>query len=385
MEKIAKNTSFSQLLEISGVITRKEIMNNLEALLLLRVPAEREVADRLAEQRIRDLVSKIIDRLSEPKLVSCFDVLIKALRSEYSLVRTEAKRLLDKIDPFYLSCLFDQVLELENDTNWGVKRFAEDLVLKIANTWPILEKKRHYDLILQWQKSGDEKTVKIGNLLALQIMETWQVEVLHLYMSFLVECTNIEKNDFETSDLAATLAFKYLSIASDTERKNYLGYLTNFNECGHKELRRGFRTMALHTLSLVDPEVYSGYAIFLLKCLDGQNKADRDSAWEKLLKVDPAKLPVCELVYCQSSGLHRVRHAGRELAKKVSEDALLENLEEFLRLQEATCFGIRHLALELAVKISPKKRQTKIEVLEGYRDSTAPGASNLANWLLLTT
>lgn len=383
METIAKNTSLFELQEIARTITRKEIMANLEALLLLKVPNGREITDGLVEQRIRDLVSEILDRLSEPKLVCCSDILIKALRSEYSLVREESQRLLNKIYPAYLSPLFDSILELENDDNWTVKRFAQDLVLKIARTWEIKEKKLHYNLILKWQEAKDEKTKKVGNLLALQIMESWSVEVLNLYMPFLVECTNLDKNDFETSDLAATLAFKYLSVAPQSERLKNLKYLTSFSNCGNKELRRGFRTMALQTLDSVSPSTLDEYALFLFKCLEGKNKEDRDSAWEKLLKVSPDKLPVAELVYCQVCGLHRVRNAGKELVKKVSDDVLLENLEELLRMQDSDCYGVRYLAIKLATKIPAKKLAIKKDILVRCSESRVFGVCDLANSLLI--
>lgn len=373
MKRIEANISLVDLQEIAKDLTENQILVNLVPLFALK---------RRPEQNIRDLSSEILDNISSEGLADCYQYLIDLIRAPYAFVRSEAERLINKISPELLFDKFDNLLNLRTDADFGVKRFAKASVLKIAAAWPIQEKKLQYSLILEWQQSGDEHTVKVANFLALQVMETWKVDDLKLFMPFLVECSDLEKNDFETSELAASLAFKFLSVSGLSAHLKNLDYMTQFNEYGNKELRRGFRHMALQTLNLVNPDEYSKYGLFLFKCLEGKNKEDRLSAWDKLLKVDPDKLPVCELVYCQVCGLYRVRHAGKELANKVSDDVLLINLEELLLMQDSDCYEVRCLAMKLAAKIPFKKRATKNDILRNYLDSRITGISDLARCLL---
>jgi hypothetical protein len=318
---------------------------------------------RSSNQNIRDLSSRVLEKLSPEKLVSCYTTLIEMLRSPYAFVRSESETLLNKINPELIFDQFDYLRDLENDRDYGIKRFATATVLKIAAAWSLKEKKLHYPLILEWQKSKDEKTVSIANLIALQVMESWEIKSLEPFMPFLVSCADFNKNDLETVELAVSLTFKFLSEADLSLRLEYLDYMTEFSDYGIKEIRRGFRHLALTTIKVINPSNYSKYSVFFLRCLEAKNKDDRTIAWKSLLLIDPSDLPVCQLVYCQVCGLYRVRRAGKKLAKRVGDDVLLENLEELLRLQDSDCFEVRSFSRYLITKIPFVRFKEKKEVL----------------------
>lgn len=364
----------SEIIRITDSFSESQIVENFKEIISLK---ER------SEQEIRDQASKILEKISQETLAANYDLVLNFVRSDYFFVREEAKRILAKISPELLFDYFDYLLELQKDPNYNIAMFANELLPKIALAWPIKEKKDNYALIVDWQKSKNEETVKIANLIALQIMQTWRFDELRQVLPFLIERSNLDENDYETAEIANHLAYKVLSISNINLQKRYLSYMTGFNIYVQKEMRRNFRHLALSVMKKLGNDVdLSKYSIFFLRCLEGKNKEDRTDSWKFLLQINPDDLPIRELLYRQASGLCRVRKASKKLAKKISTDKLLENFEELLIMQDANDWDVCRLAKKLTLKIPLEKIRDKQQLLEKYLKSPYFGASLLSGRLL---
>ena len=369
----AETVSISELKAFAENSNEEQICSEIVSLIGLKCRPEQEV---------RDLASKMLDGISTARLAVHFRMLIELLHSPYSLLSYEVERLIDKINPELLEKEFDYLMELRNSSDHVVYRVVRNLLPRIAMTLSLKKKEVNYNLILEWQHSSEKKVVELANFMALQVMSPWSGLSLGPYLPFLKKCTDLDNNDFGTSELAATLAFKYLSVAPMTALFLNLDYITSFNNFGNKELRRSFRHLALESLKYVDSSELYKYGLFLFKCSEGKDKNDHKIAWKLLSKIKPDDLPVCELVYCQACGLYRVRHAGKVLVKTVNEEKLAEHIEELLHMQNSDCYEVRYLAMKLLFKISKQQIAEKKEVLEKYLDFRSPMVSTVAETLL---
>lgn len=369
----SETISISELKAFAESATEEQICLDIELFLALKCRPEQEV---------RDLASKMLDSISPERLVIHFRMLVELLRSRYPLLRYEVENLIKKIRPELLEKEFDYLLRVSNDPDYLVSRIARNLAPRVAMTWSLKKKKINYELILRWQQSDESMVVELANLMALQVMSSWSDLALGPFLPFLKKCTSLDGNNFETSELAATLAFRYFLAGPKAALFLNLDYITSFNNFGNKELRRGFRHMALEALKYVDSSELHKYGLFLFKCLEGKDKKDRVMAWEMLNKIKPDNLPICELIYSQSSGLYRVRHVGKVLVKQVSETKLAEHLEELLQMQSSDCYEVQHLAMRLLFKIPKEKISDQKQKLEKYVGSRSPMVNTVAEYLL---
>ncbi len=374
MRKIEETISAAELRDVAEEISEEEIINNLVTIIFLK--------RRLSDFEVRDIASQILSDLTSEKLANHFGELIELLRSPYALVRKDVEKLLEKIDPELIFDHFDYLKCLENDDeDYAVQRFSLEVMSQIMLAWPLEEKKAHLDLIIEWQKTNNEKKVKIADYLFLQIMNSWEVEKIEPFMPFLLARADFRKNNEETAELAVYLTFKFLTVANIALRLRYLDYMTSFGDYNVKEIRRGFRTQALITMKSISPKDYSRHVSFLLLCLEGKNKNDRRMAWENLTMINPDTLPLEQLINCQTSDRYRVRSAGKKLISRVSNKVLLENLDKILEWQDSN-YLVRNLTRKLLEKIPLINLKEKKAVLEKFSQAKSSNQRDLALLLL---
>lgn len=336
-------------------------------------------------QAVRDLTGELLDRLSSKQLVHKIVPLVGFVTDKCFFVSHEAKRLIDKIEPARLSGWFDYFVKLSKDPDFELKRMAEDLIAKIIPVLSLEEKIKQYDYLysLVWSRKENLRNTSVKA--TMEVMETWKNRDLNKHLLEFTIWTAFDS--CEISELAASLAFRVLGSAPLSERLANLEYMTGFNFCGNNIIRREFRHLALITMGqaadddIVPKDLYSKFSLFLLQCLEGKSKEDRTAAWKFLLQINPDKLPIQDLLYCQASSLYRMRHASKKLANRISEATLAKNLEIFMYSQNSVDDNVRDLAVQLAVKISKDHLREQLPVIEKFANSRQMYVQDLANCL----
>lgn len=331
-------------------------------------------------QEVRDLTGQLLDRLSSKQLAHKIMPLIGFVTDKCFFVSHEAKTLIDKIEPAHLSGLFDYFVKLSGDSDYDLKRMAENLIVKIIPALSLEEKAKQYNYLYSLVWSHKEAIRDTSIKATLEVMETWKDEDLKKHLPEFLVWTAFDS--CEISELAASLAFRVLASASLSERLDNLEYMTSFNFCGNKVIRREFRHLALQTIGqAADKELYAKFSLFFLQNLEGKSKEDRTASWKFLLQIEPDQLPIQDLLYCQASGLHRMRHASKKLAYRVSEAVLAQNLETFLYSQNSVSENVRDLAVRLAVKISKDHLREQLPVIKKFSKSGQIYIQDLASCL----
>lgn len=367
--------NIEQILTVeSTTLTEAQIITNLMPLV------EAKSSD---SQVIRDRVGKILDRVSSAGLSTHLPLLIQLVRSPFYFVETEAERLLTKIEPVHLFKHFNFLQTLVDDGDKDIRKVVKTLILKIAVAWSIDEKIERYDFAVQLQNQTNcKKAQEVGNLLVLQVMTTWETEKLKPHLSFLMQCTSIETNEFATSEIAAGLALKVFLVSDSSTRIINVGYLASFNYYGNKVLRREFRHLALLTINELDKEYLPGFALFFFQCLEAKNRKDRTLAWQYLLQINPNVLPIKDLLDCQACGLGRVRRASKKLGFRISTEVLAQNLKLFLDAQSSEDPDIRNFACRLATLIPVLRLRSERALIESYKNARGPYTRDLVECLL---
>jgi hypothetical protein len=334
-------------------------------------------------QAKRDLTGKILNRISSEELGTHLLKLIKLVRSPVYFVEMEAERLLAKIKPEHLFEHFEYLQTLLDDGDKDVRKMAKTLILKTAVAWPLEKKIKYYDFAVQLKNRTDcKKAQAVGNLLTLQVMTTWKTSELKPHLSFLMQCTNTETNDFVVSEIAASLALQVFFVSDLPTRITNVGYLASFNYYGNKVLRREFRHLALLTIKELDEKDLPNFALFFFQCLEAKSHEDRTLAWQYLLQIDPNALPITDLINCQACGLFRVRRASKKLGLRISTEVLAQNLEVLLNAQNSEDPDVRGFACRLATSIPIVRLRQERTFLEKYKKARSPYVKDLAECLL---
>lgn len=358
----------------STALTEAQIITNLKPLV------EGKASD---SQVIRDLIGKILDRVSSENLSTHLPLLIQLIRSPFYFVESEAERLLGKIESAHLLKHFNFLQTLVDDGDKDVRKIVKTLILKIAVAWSLDEKINRYDFAVQLQSQTNcQKAQEVGNLLVLEVMTTWETERLKEHLPFLIKCTSIEHNDFVTSEIAAGLALKVFLASDSSTRIINVSYLASFNYYGNKVLRREFRHLALLTIEELDKEYLPSFALFFFQCLEAKSRKDRTMAWQYLLQIDPNVLPIQDLLNCQACGLGRVRRASKKLSSRISEEVLAQNLKLFLNAQSSEDRDIRNLASRLATSINVIRLRQERALIESYKNARGLYTRDLVDCLL---
>lgn len=346
-----------------------EIYENLLQLMELK---------RSENQEVRDLVSELLDKLSSSQLVGKVLFLIKFVSDKCFFVRYEAERLIYKIEPASLNCLFGYIIKL-NEDSFDLRRISENLIAKIIPTLPLKEKERQYDYLYSLTSSSKKSLRDASVKAVLEVMQSWSTEDLKNHLPEFITWSNFDS--CEISELAASLAFRVLTAGSLNERISNLEYMTGFNFCGNKEIRRQFRHLALDTMDYIDKTLYPKFSSFLLQNLEGKSKEDRMASWEFLQKISLNELPIQDLLYCQASTLHRMRRDSKKLANLIPEPVLAQNLELFIKMQNSIDVNVRELAISLALKISKDHLLEQKQVIEKFAESKQIYTKILVNQL----
>lgn len=367
------NAEFQKFgIEIAKKLTEEEILISLVPILATKSSYS---------QKVRDLSGVLLNRISSENLSDKLSDLIQVVRAPYFLVRAEAKRLLEKIESKDLKRHFGDLQTLVCDSDKEVQKISITLILKIAGTWSVDEKIKHYDFFIKLKSQINcRKAQEACDLLSLQVMTTWETEKLKPHLSFLMQCTGIET--FEISEIAAGLALKVFLASDSATRIVHINYLASFNQHGSKILRRNFRHLALLTIKEMDKEYISSFVLFLLQCLEGKSRKDRKMAWQCLSQIDPNSLPIEELIYCQTCSLYRVRRASKKLAFRISKERLAENLKLFLDVQSSGVKHVRNLAYWLVASIPVVRLREEKNLIEHYRATRCPYTRDMIENLL---
>lgn len=306
-------------------------------------------------ERVRDLASELLDKFSTEDLLMRFDSLIKAVDSKFFFVRLEALRLLKKIpmEKFPWRFSFDDVACLKNE------QAVEYLTLAIVSSWEYSQKIHNFKFILKMRENTNKKISKLGDSLMLDVIEFTKPEVLLSYIDLFVKCS---KYDFEIAEKALALALKALKVAPLEKRLKYLKFLVNNYEV---DVVSG---LVLKTISEdPEPKTYPEFTDFFLKSLEKKNKVENQIALRCLEEIEPDKLPLSILVYSQMSNSMIVRSHSKELLRRVSEKALLENLD-FLFSCFSEHYYIRFVASTLIRRISIEFLLTEKAILEKHQE-----------------
>ncbi|MGI5826943.1 MAG: hypothetical protein ACOX6C_00675 [Patescibacteria group bacterium] len=336
----------------------EEIINDLDIIIRLAPICQ------VAEEKVIELIKSLPPEAFEAKMKNIFSLVNDPETAEVAAI------ILRDLPVFYLSHYFLVIINLLNNSHlMSTRKLMRELLAKIIGSWSLDEKRRNFQLILDFEESSNHNLSTAANLAHLEVIKSGPVEDLEKNLDYLVKMTTYP--DSKISILAAELAFTFFSEYSNQEiKESYLEYCKSFSGWGRKELRRGFRFLALKTIldsQGIDPAKHVG---FLIGCLDSHDRHERSIAISLLRKIKASDLPLNLLLQAQYSTLSRVRRQTRILANKISSDQLAENLELLLKAQESLNHNYSDLAADLALKIPKEKILEKKELLDRYLESS---------------
>ncbi|MDD2257816.1 MAG: hypothetical protein PHN43_01215 [Patescibacteria group bacterium] len=349
----------------------QEIINDVETIIRLAPIC------RVAEQKVNELLKALPESAFEAKMKSIF-----SLVNEKDTFETAAIILRDLPAPL-LSPYFLLIRNLLKEGCLLVTRkLMEDLLVKILNSWSLDEKRKNLQVVLEIEECGNRSLAAAAHLAHLEVIAAAPVANLQKDLDYLVRMTSYPSQRIPY--LAAELAFSFFTSDDSFQgiKEVYLEYCKSFIGWGEKNLRQGFRYLALETIAKSEWIKPVNHADFLIACLDSHSRHERSIALTLLRRINPDDLPLSLLLQAQHSALARVRKHTRLLANKISSDRLLENLELLLQAQDVSDFNYRDLAIRLIWKIPKGKILEKSELLNQYSKSTNLRSNSFARMIM---
>lgn len=331
---------------------------------------------KVAEEKVNELLKSLPQEAFETKMKNIFSLVNDPETAEVAAI------ILRDLPVSYLSSYFLVITNLLNTSClMSTRKLMRELLAKIIVSWSLAEKKRNFPVILDFEESSDRNLSMVAHLAHLEVVKSEPVKDLEKNLDYLVRMT--AHPDSKISVLAAELAFTFFSSEYSNQgiKEIYLEYCKSFNGWGQKELRQGFRFLALKTIFNSDGINPAKHVGFLIGCLDSHDRHERSIAISLLRKINASDLPLSLLLQGQYSTLSRVRRQTRILANKISSDQLAENLELLLKAQESLNLNYRDLAASLALKIPKNKVLGKKNLLNRYSESSNLRVKFLARML----
>ncbi|BFD25161.1 MAG: hypothetical protein JST_000485 [Candidatus Parcubacteria bacterium] len=349
----------------------EEIVSDLEEIIKIAN------ACRAAEEKVTKILESLPAAVFEKKLT---EVLSLANRKETAETATIILRALpaSSLSPYFVTI-----------QNWSrsegliiMRSLMCELMAKIIKSWSLEQKERNLELILKFEKGQNQLLSEAATLAHLEVMKSWPVEKLLSNLDYLVQLSN--SRYLHIPYLAAELALSFFNSEFSYQgiQEIYLDYLKSFINWGDKDIRQGFRQLALQTISnslWISPDKHVD---FLICCLDSRSRQHRSLVLRLLRKVSDDNLPLEHLLLGQCSGLKRVRHHTRRLVSRVGNEKLLENLKLLFEAQKSSNCHYRNLAFSLVLKIPRAEILKQQDLLDHYRESPNLQVGLLAKMLV---
>lgn len=303
------------------------------------------------KQEARDLAGELSNSLSQSDLINNFDYLAEKVFSDYPLVKGEAIRLILKINPVFLGDKFEWAFNLRKVADFDTLRFCKKLLagmIKEMSSEEAVNLNFFADVL---RLENDKELQALGNQMFLKAVDSWEFD----YQTFSKLLFFFKEESFsansETEELAAWFAYQTLVVADDLTKLENIQFMTSFITHGSKQLRQGYRALALETAKMLNEDQLPYFSTFFIACLDASVEKDRKKAKEFLAKIDPDSLPLDQLINTQGSKLYRVRKTGKRLLKKVSSKKLAADLEILFTASRSICRRTREAAFRLSSRI----------------------------------
>lgn len=203
-----------------------------------------------------------------------YDFFEKIARGDYS--RPEIKWALAQVPDKDLLRYFDYFFECQLASDPNIRRYAQELALRIPATKLVSEIRK----LMDKQKSGEPETINLSRALTLQI----PAEDLLLQLEFLLDCQ--KEQDANVVNLSLELA---LSIPRNLLSLK-LPQLIACQSSGYVKVQNMTATLALKVMHIWNPVRLESQLEFLIACQDLTDQKVRAQARELAMHISVEKM-----------------------------------------------------------------------------------------------
>lgn len=340
----------------------------------------------------RSICLNCLRKLRSEVLADNLQVLIKAVRSDFFMVRFYAEELIGTInsrDLFHRKALIINEYQLsQKSTDLDYRRVVERAMIKVLKEFDLLDVYQNKQLLKEISCSENDKLKEVALINTLRMIEedcnnNALLRDLLPHWPFLSECELIGGD--ELREKATLIKLTFVQRFPVRRKEDNIDYLISLQNSGNKDIRGRSRKIVLDILDDWPKEDLFKYRNFLIRCLQSKHFLVRFQAKQLIKKVRNYQWAqdIEGLLNWHLSGFIHVQRSIRRILAGLPSPYLSEkNIPILLKAQRSIDPIHRKLAAVLAAKIEPEKIRKIEDVLREEAMVKQKYVASLASSLL---
>lgn len=345
-----------------------------------------------SKEGTRSICLNCLRRLRSEALADNLHVLIKAIHSDFFMVRFYAEELIGTInskDLLNRKVLVISEYQLSRQSNQiDYRRVVEKLMAGVLKEFDLLDIYQNKKMLEKLSYSENEKLKEAARIDVLRMIEedchnNYLLRDLLPHWQFLSDCELLGSD--ELREKATLIKLNIVEKFPVRRREDIIDYLISLHKSAHKDIRRRSRKFVLDILEDWPKEEMFKYRNFLIRCLESKHFLIRFQAKQLIGKVRSYQWAqdIEGLLNWHLSGFNHVRRTVRRILAGLPSPYLSEkNIPALLKAQRSIDPIHRKLAAVLAAKIEPERIKKIEDVLREEATVKQKYVASLASSLL---
>lgn len=340
----------------------------------------------------RSICLNCLRKLRSEVLADNLQVLIKAVRSDFFMVRFYAEELIGTINSKDLSgrkvLVISEYQLSRQSSQLDYRRVIEKLMTSVLREFDLLDIYQNKRMLEKLSYSENERLKEVARMNVLRMIEedchnNYLLRDLLPHWQFLSECELLGSD--ELREKATLIKLNIVEKFPVRRKEDIIDYLISLHKSAHKDIKRRSRKFVLDILEDWPKEDLFKYRNFLIRCLESKHFLVRFQAKQLIKKVRNYQWAqdIEGLLNWHLSGFIHVQRSIRRILAGLPSPYLSEkNIPILLKAQRSIDPIHRKLAAVLAAKIEPEKIRKIEDVLREEAMVKQKHVSSLASSLL---